>query len=97
MDNVYQVAYGPVQDKLKYAGTVWLGLSLVANFGRADLGGFIGLIAVLAVLISSLYLLRLVSIFALFPYKGNPTIKLHRQSLLQNPFAPSLLLVPCNL
>ena len=60
MDQVYQVMYGPIQDKLKYAGTVWLGLSLLANFGQGGLGGFIGLLAILAVINSSLYLLRLV-------------------------------------
>ena len=63
MDNVNQVLYGPTEDKLKLGGTAWLCLSLIANFGRADLGGFVGLLAVLAVVNSSDYLLRLVCVW----------------------------------
>ena len=59
-DQLNQALYGPTSDKLKYAGTAWLALSLIANFGRADLGGFVGLLAVLAVVSDSEYLLRLV-------------------------------------
>ena len=82
MDQFYQVMYGPTQDKLKYAGTASLGLSIIASFGRADLGGYIGLLAILTVITSSAYLLKLASLFfcgkSLVPFcEGNRCLHDH--------------------
>ena len=60
MDQVYQAMYGPNEDKLKHSGAAWLAISLLANVAGSNLTGFIGLLAILAVVTKSDYLLFLV-------------------------------------
>lgn len=62
MDQFYQVIYGPNEDKLKHCGAAWLALSLLANVAGSNVTGFIGLLAILAVVTKSEYLLFLVSL-----------------------------------
>lgn len=60
MDQVYQVLYGPNEDKLKHCGAAWLAISLLGNVAGSNLSGFVGLLAILAVVTKSEYLLFLV-------------------------------------
>lgn len=62
MDQVYQALYGPNEDKLKHCGAAWLAISLLANVAGSNITGFIGLVAILAVITKSEYLLFLVSL-----------------------------------
>ena len=60
MDQVYQAIYGPNEDKLKHCGAAWLTISLLANVAGSNVTGFVGLLAILAVVTKSEYLLFLV-------------------------------------
>ena len=60
MDQFYQVMYGPNEDKLKHSGSAWLAISLLANVAGSNVTGFVGLLAILAVVAKSEYLLFLV-------------------------------------
>ena len=63
MDQFYQAIYGPNEDKLKHCGAAWLAISLLANVAGSNVTGFVGLLAILAVVTKSEYLLFLVRIY----------------------------------